>query len=194
MSNLWFTSDTHFGHANIIRYCKRPFGSVDEMNEVMIQRWNEVVKHGDFVYHLGDFAFGKNLTTEMISRRLQGSVTVILGNHDDENYLMRLFGGQVCHYLKLKIDNQDIILFHYAMRTWWHDLRGSWHLYGHSHGALPGHGKSFDIGVDCNDFRPQNFDEIKSRMDALSIASGTPTFHCDQCNRFPCECDDEKTA
>ncbi len=56
MSNIWFTSDTHFGHANIIRFCDRPFKDIQEMNERLIANWNAVVRPGDSVYHMGDFS------------------------------------------------------------------------------------------------------------------------------------------
>lgn len=82
MINTWFTSDTHFGHKNILEYEKehRPFASLEEMHEVMIERWNYVVKPKDKVYHLGDFAFGrKNIS---IAGKLNGRKILILGNHD----------------------------------------------------------------------------------------------------------------
>src|SRR3972149_2927673 len=82
MSNIFFTSDTHFNHANIIKYCGRPFGSVDEMNREMITRWNAVVDPEDTVYHLGDFALGKVSEWPAIFRQLNGSKKILIrGNH-----------------------------------------------------------------------------------------------------------------
>lgn len=82
MINTWFISDTHFGHKNIIEYEKeyRPFSTLDEMHEVMIERWNDVVKPKDTVYHLGDFAFGRR--NIKIASRLNGRKRLIMGNHD----------------------------------------------------------------------------------------------------------------
>jgi calcineurin-like phosphoesterase family protein len=82
MIEAFFTSDHHFGHKNILNYEKeaRPFSSVEEMNEVMIERWNNVVHRNDIVYHLGDFAFGKH--NIQIAERLNGKKRLILGNHD----------------------------------------------------------------------------------------------------------------
>lgn len=79
---IFLTSDTHFGHRNIIKYSARPFGSVEEMNEVMVDRWNEAVSSNDVVYHLGDFAMGKIDETLPIVSRLNGRITLIVGNHD----------------------------------------------------------------------------------------------------------------
>lgn len=99
MINTWFTSDTHFGHTNILEYEKeyRPFSSVEEMNETIIDRWNSVVRDTDIVWHLGDFCFGKN--NIRIAERLKGKKRLILGNHDaysSRDYLEffeKLFGA-----------------------------------------------------------------------------------------------------
>ncbi len=91
--DYWVTSDTHFMHENIIRYCNRPFKDSDDMTEVLINRWNSVVKKGDYVYHLGDFFIEKPRTEwedhkrDWILSRLNGRITLILGNHDDVSYL-----------------------------------------------------------------------------------------------------------
>lgn len=78
---IFFTSDHHFCHANIIKYCKRPFESVDQMNEEMVRRWNEVVGDEDTVYYLGDFSLAKQ-AVELFARRLNGEKHFIMGNHD----------------------------------------------------------------------------------------------------------------
>lgn len=82
MINTWFISDTHFGHKNILEYEKesRPFETLEEMHEVIIERWNTVVGKDDIVYHLGDFCFGKHNIS--IAYRLYGKKRLILGNHD----------------------------------------------------------------------------------------------------------------
>lgn len=80
--HVFFTSDTHFGHANIIRFCKRPFENVEEMNEVLIENWNKVVSDDDTVFHLGDFAFGGSNVWKEIIPRLKGHINLIIGNHE----------------------------------------------------------------------------------------------------------------
>ena len=88
MRDIWLISDTHFGHANIIRHCNRPFESVEEMNEVMIARWNAVVRPQDHIYHLGDVA-GPHVY-DQIMPRLAGHKRLILGNHDDTIPMQKL--------------------------------------------------------------------------------------------------------
>lgn len=79
--NIWVISDTHFYHKNIIEYCKRPFASVQEMNEALIENWNSVVRTDDVVYHLGDVFFTKDGGRQL--HRLNGRKRLILGNHDN---------------------------------------------------------------------------------------------------------------
>lgn len=89
MADIFVTSDTHFGHENFLKFTDehgkkiRPFDSVDEMNEVMIERWNSVVKPGDKIYHLGDVYFGSQQKAVEIMKRLNGQKRLIVGNHDD---------------------------------------------------------------------------------------------------------------
>ena len=87
MANIWLISDTHFGHENILKYSNRPFSSVEEMDETLIERWNSVVRAGDKVYHLGDVFFGPKENFQKIWTRLNGSKRLIVGNHDDIKYL-----------------------------------------------------------------------------------------------------------
>ena len=82
---VFFTSDTHFNHTNIIQYCQRPFKSTDEMNEAMIDNWNSVVGEDDTMFHLGDFCLGGAEEWNKILNRLNGRIYLILGNHDLKN-------------------------------------------------------------------------------------------------------------
>ncbi len=174
-NKIFFTSDHHFGHANIIRFCNRPFETVEEMNEEMIRRWNEKVGKDDEVYHLGDIALSHNEAFAEIAERLNGTIYLILGNHDAtaRNYRKRF--KWIKEYYELKVNDpevkngvQRIVLLHYAMRVWRSDFRGTWHLYGHSHSNLPDKedSLSFDVGVDCHDFYPLEYSEVKHIMKA----------------------------
>ncbi len=99
-TDIWFTSDTHFGHTNILQYEaeNRPFKTVEEMNEYLIQMWNNVVRPNDTVYHLGDFCFG--LANLQYASRLKGKKRLVLGNHDTYNsgaylqYFDKLYGAK----------------------------------------------------------------------------------------------------
>ena len=83
--HTFFTSDTHFNHANIIRFCNRPFKDVEQMNEVMIANWNSVIGKDDTVFHLGDFCLGGAAEWTKILERLNGKIYLIMGNHDLKN-------------------------------------------------------------------------------------------------------------
>lgn len=164
--SIYFISDTHFGHTNIIRYSNRPFKHTDEMNETIISNWNAIVKPQDIVYHLGDFAFLPEHKAENILRRLNGHKHFILGNHDKNNTKLKGWTS-IQHYKEIQIGEDSIVLFHYGMRVWNKSHYGSYMLYGHSHGSLPGNSQSLDVGVDCWNFTPIDFDQIRERMKTL---------------------------
>lgn len=173
MKNIFFTSDHHFGHNNIIKFSNRPFENVEEMDKELIKRWNEKVKPEDEVYHLGDFALASKEETQAILEQLNGTIYLIEGNHEGAAHQNRKKFKWVKPYHELKVKDpelengvQRIILFHYAMRTWRGAGRGNWHLYGHSHGNLPDlkDSLSFDAGVDSHDFYPISYAEVKAIM------------------------------
>lgn len=167
----FFTADLHLGHSNIIKYCNRPFSIVWDMDKTIIDNWNKKVKPEDDVYIVGDFCFARgNRGIEKLryyGSKLNGIKHLIKGNHDNFGCCLQsnIFQS-IDRLLKVKIENQKIILCHYAMRVWDCSHHGSWHLYGHSHGKLPDiGGLCFDIGVDCHNFFPLSFPEIKTIME-----------------------------
>ena len=173
MNKIYFTSDHHFGHANIIRFCNRPFKDVEEMNEELIRRWNERIGPEDEVYHLGDFAMSRGEAFDRIAERLNGTKDLIVGNHESSALNNRRWFKWIKEYYELKVPDSEctngvrrVILFHYAMRVWRSDFRGTWHLYGHSHNNLPDKedSLSFDVGVDAHDFYPLSYEEVKAIM------------------------------
>ncbi len=168
MSDIWFTSDTHFGHANIIEYCNRPFENVEAMDEGLIQNWNARVKPGHTVYHIGDFALrSREVDVENYIRRLNGQIHLILGNHDRKSVLKARGFADRTHYKEIRVGDQKIVLLHYAMKTWNKSHHGSWQLHGHSHGSL---GRDFkmkqlDVGVDCWNYTPLSYDEVAQELE-----------------------------
>ena len=80
---FFIISDTHFGHESVIKYCNRPFSSVEEMDATLIKNWNETVSNRDTVLHLGDFGFGKKEYIREIIGKLNGKKILIKGNHDN---------------------------------------------------------------------------------------------------------------
>ncbi len=169
MSNTWFISDTHLGHANVIRYCKRPFASVEEMDAVLIRNWQSCVGPDDDVYHLGDFAFLKPAKAAARLAQLPGHKHFVYGNHDPEE--IRNLPGWASSQPLIEISGQGftskIVLCHYAMRVWNKSGRGSWMLYGHAHGCMPGDSQSMDVGVDCHGYRPISIKEVARKLARL---------------------------
>jgi calcineurin-like phosphoesterase family protein len=166
-SSVFFTADTHFNHRNILLFRKQ-FYSINEMNDMIIGRWNQRVKKGDRVYHLGDVALGQPEATAELLSRLNGQIFLVRGNHESvaEHKLCRDRFVWVKDYFGLKVGKQKIYLCHYAFRTWNQMHCGSWHLYGHSHGTLPelDTSCSFDVGMDSWNFAPVSFQEIEAKM------------------------------
>ncbi len=79
---IYFIADTHFNHANIIKYCNRPFNDTYEMNEYIVKKWNSVVEDDDIVYHLGDVGFGSLREVKSLVERLNGTKILLRGNND----------------------------------------------------------------------------------------------------------------
>jgi calcineurin-like phosphoesterase family protein len=160
---IFFISDTHFGHATIIGLCKRPFADADAMDEVMIARWNETVGPDDTVYHLGDMTYRSSRRAGEYLDRLNGEVHLVAGNHDTlaVKYESDRFAS-VTEINEIEVDGHHIVLCHYPMREWNGAWRGSWHLFGHTHGRFDQQpcGYSLDVGADSHDFRPWSMTEI----------------------------------
>ena len=162
---VWFTSDNHFFHRNVIKYCNRPFNNAEEMNEEMIRLWNETVDTKDTVYLLGDFAFTNTKGVEALVKRLNGHIHWIWGNHDES---MKNANGFVWsgHYKEVKVDKQKFILSHYPMLSWNGSGKGSIMLHGHCHGSLKDDETQLrmDVGVDCHNFKPISSEFIIEEM------------------------------
>ena len=178
MAKFW-TADEHYGHKKIIEFCKRPFANIDEMREALIAAHNAKVKPGDLTYHVGDM-FWRTLPIREavdIMSRLNGQHAFIWGNHDEllEDYvgLRERFVkyGDILH-LDKTATMPKVVLCHYAMRVWRGSHNGTFHLYGHSHAALPeANTLSFDCGVDgTSDFAPWSEAEIVAKMKAKKLA------------------------
>jgi calcineurin-like phosphoesterase family protein len=167
MTRTWFTADTHFGHEAIIRHCSRPFADAAEMNEALIANWNAVVRPKDDVWHLGDFGPRSRNTVEALLARLHGRKHLIHGNHDTGQARGASGWASSQPFAEVTVEGERIVLLHYAMRVWPRSHHGSLHLYGHSHGQLPGDRQSCDVGVDAWAYRPVGLTEIRERLAGL---------------------------
>lgn len=175
----YYISDTHFNHANIMKFCpfSRKFSTVEEMNEFMISEWNSVVTNKDTVYHLGDFCFGRGTNLEVaegIFERLNGHKHLILGNHDE--YGKKCNWESVMPYRKINEGEHQVVLFHYPIESWDRMYHGSYHFHGHVHsgnqepngpgGPMRYMKNRIDVGVDNIGFRPLTFNQIREICDA----------------------------
>ena len=160
----WFTSDIHFGHKNIITYCKRPYTDVAEMDRAIINTWNNKIQPTDTVYFLGDFSFHKESKTREIILQLNGIKHMILGNHDrgwgkDEAMWYEYF-VEVDDYKRLTVDGHKFVLCHFPFKSW---ERGYVNLHGHTHGMSEDFFAQHDVGVDCNEYSPITANEAYAK-------------------------------
>lgn len=182
-NKVWFTADCHFNHANIIKYCDRPFRDETEMNTTIIERWNEYIKVNDIIFILGDFGFirpAEALAKYLIG--LNGEKHLIMGNHDyqvglrpNKELPTYLFKSTRDYRDITVIDDeidggyQRIFLCHYPMFSWAGSHKNSWHLFGHIHSKsndyplFPGQQLcSIDVGMDANNFYPISYQDVKT--------------------------------
>ena len=108
---IYFISDTHFSHSNIIKYCNRPFNNVDIMNEALINNWNSIVNKNDIVYHLGDFTIDYDNLEELV-KKLNGKIYLIRGNHEGKSIKFYNEIGLEVLPSKTKLDEYKFILSH----------------------------------------------------------------------------------
>ena len=184
---VFFTSDTHFNHHNIIKYCNRPFTRTALMNEELIKKWNSVVGKDDVIFHLGDFSMGTVTSVLDILPRLNGKKYLIVGNHEKDIMsnlaAMDHFEG-IYDMLEIFVSDkeisygkQHIVLCHYPMLEWNASHRGSWQLFGHVHGGLSNKGiiqhkpTQMDVGVDTNPkYTPYSYQEVKEIITKQCLA------------------------
>jgi len=166
---IYFTADTHFGHANVVKMCQRPFPDVEAMNEAMIAAWNDRVGGNDTVYIVGDMFF-RCENPESILKRLKGKKRLIAGNHDGswmgKVELSRYFIS-VDLYLEISDGAHALTLCHYPLLTWKH-AKKSYMVHGHIHTntdadfwpLLRVRDNVLNAGVDINRYMPVTFDEL----------------------------------
>lgn len=178
---IYFASDHHFWHENILKYCNRPFGSVEEMNEALVSNWNSVVKPDDHVYHLGDFCFGNvekwNWCLE--PGRLNGHIHLIMGNHDPdrvfrEGTMLERF-DEICYEKVLIIGGWTVILNHFPFASFSNNfdhkvmaLSGHTHIGPNSGGVADFSNiykpNQYDVGMDNNNYTPVSWEEVLRRV------------------------------
>lgn len=145
---VFYTSDTHFSHHNILRYENRPYRDTEEMDAALIEKWNDVVSKNDTVYHLGDFVFGGTTKWEKILSQLKGKIHLVLGNHDDRKVVKKMshYFESVENMIVKNIDKQHLFLFHYPIEIGL--TPNTYSVHGHIHGMPSRMINQINVGVD----------------------------------------------
>lgn len=154
---VFFTADTHLYHANIIKYCGRPFASVGEMNRTIIENWNAVVSNDDTVYHLGDICF----RYPEVIKSLNGKIWLVRGNHDKGFTDTKLKNNGVHMVSKVpievEVDGVRVLLMHAPINT---SKTASVWLCGHVHEKWFSYGRYINVGVDVRGFKPVTLSDL----------------------------------
>lgn len=169
---IWFTSDLHFCHENILKYCDRPFADIEEMNNCLLSNINEYVKEDDELYILGDFAFLRHNTLEKgleLFNRIQCKNKILIKGNHDEKIVKQLPWKDLLLLKELHLDNYSpVVMCHHPITNLAKDYHGKYqryiHLHGHLHSKQPVQTKGkiiFDIGVDAWNYRPVCLNEIQ---------------------------------
>ena len=168
---IYFTSDQHFGHTNILKHTDRPFSSTEEMDAALIRNWNSKVHRNDTVYILGDLFFRNSVPAEEYLRQLKGIKHLIIGNHD-KDWMKRIdlpqFFASAQLMAEINDGNHRITLCHYPMMSWNGCNKGAFHIHGHIHNnrndsywpLLRRMPQALNAGVDINGFSPVTFKEL----------------------------------
>lgn len=169
----YYISDLHLFHNNIIRLCNRPFKSVDEMNEIILNNYNSIVKNTDTVYFLGDVLFAKTKEDQLkaidLFSKFKGNKILIIGNHDSNSlkfHNFRKLFSRIESYLEIYDNGKKVILFHYPIEEWNGFFRDTIHLYGHVHNNdnnLKKIKNRFNVSVDIHDFKPVTLKQLISK-------------------------------
>lgn len=187
---IFFSSDQHFGHRNVLRFCKRPFENEKIMGQALIDNWNNVVSNDDIVVTMGDlFWFNDSHAIKKCISKLNGKeIYIVLGNHDkyesfhrvtDERF--HIVDGVTHIYLRCEDENRwdkktyEIVCCHYPLMTWAHRDKGAINLFGHIHSGkrceneydqdLPlWKGQQLDVGVDNQEYTPVAFEDVLKQL------------------------------
>jgi calcineurin-like phosphoesterase family protein len=177
---IWFTSDLHFGHANIIELCNRPFDSIQHMNDMLVENWNSTVSNDDTVYVVGDFAMGIIADNLPIAQRLNGDKRLILGNHDRPfptgKNLDRWYKEYSQYFTDIRITETVIVenisfeINHFPFYGDSHEGdrfsdfipidNGQYLIHGHIHSTNKIVDNMIHVGTDAWDYKPASIDDI----------------------------------
>lgn len=189
-SKIFLTSDSHWNHEAIIKFCDRPFKDVEEMNYKLIENWNKKVPHDGLVFHLGDFAWsGGYEKWKNIRDQLNGDIILIKGNHEWKNLSAKaeeeLFKYTTWQML-IEVEGRKILLNHYPFLCYagvYREPKGLvYNAFGHCHSGPNKKGQDiprlvnllptqYDVGVDNNNYEPISFYEFNEKVQKQLLKS-----------------------
>lgn len=179
---IWFWSDPHFYHRNVIKLCDRPFQNLDDMHKALIKNYNNCVGEDDICIWVGDCFFASGKRARDIMSQLNGKKIIVLGNHDRGYQSMMNIGFDwACYEMWLPVAHTAVQIKHYPMRpSWWQIMkfklfqkynmrylerrpvdRGQFLIHGHTHQKDTFRGRQIHVGVDSNNFRPISLGQIE---------------------------------
>ena len=172
---VFFTADMHFGHRAIINMQNRPFESAEEMDRILLQNYNSVVRQNDTVYILGDICHHMKIEdADALIKKMNGKKYLIIGNHD-KKYDPRLF-EDIRDFMKVSVDGRHFALMHYPMLSWPKKNSGGYQLHGHIHARMDYNEvnrvegiRRYDAGVDANNFFPVSVKQIIDFFERVEI-------------------------
>jgi calcineurin-like phosphoesterase family protein len=188
-NNIFITADHHFGHENIIEFCNRPFETIEEMDNVLIDNWNEIISPDNTVYHLGDFTLGGFDIARNYFKRLNGKIQMLANHwHHDKRWLpQNYFGSLALEYpdfakdighvniispmVVLELEGMGnegrplaVTLCHYPLAVWDRKHYGAWCICGHTHKRIQSDGFILNAGVDCMNYYPISLGDVLHYM------------------------------
>ena len=168
---IYYVGDLHFGHQSAIKFDNRPFSSVEEMDQILIELWNKKIGNKDLVYVVGDFAYRNTKSFDWYLKQLKGKKYLIIGNHDNkllkDSTAISYFEGvdKMCH---VKDDGKNICICHYPLAEWNGMYHGTYHVYGHIHNSTNATfqfmrtlDRALNCGVAINGYAPVTFQEME---------------------------------
>lgn len=171
---IFFTTDTHFGHSNIIRLANLPFDNIYDKDELQISNWNRVVPKDGIVFHAGDFALKCHPKRySEILYRLNGKIYLCEGSHDKDAFQHKERFEEISDTFYLTIEDIEIFISHYNHKVWPKSHYGSWQIHGHSHGRLDSYdaaeGKILDVSVETNGYAPVPLEKVIEIMNTRPL-------------------------
>lgn len=171
VKKYWFTADWHLNHKNVLKLSSRPFGDIEQHDEYILNKCNELVDKDDVLIFCGDLAWNQSYNNyKSIFEKINcKNIYFILGNHDSKSALIRCQKeGLITSIIENKIFNIDsdhIFVSHFPYREFIGFHNGYYHIYGHCHGNIPDYCKSTDCGVDCWEYGCVEWSELKQYID-----------------------------